>query len=369
MESHWPTRSDAVIACALLRFLHPILAHDTMTFPTHNRLVRTHRPIRELALASVLALGLLGCSSSEGDDKTPTQVAAKVGDSEISVHQINQVLGRTAMRDASKEAVQATSKQILERLIDQQLAVDAATKDKLHRSPDVVAAIEAARNEVLARAYMQKFAASVVKASPDEIAQYYRDHPALFSERRIFNLQEIRLADAGGALAEVRKLTNESRRIEEIASLLRSKGVQFTGGSATRPAEQLPLELLPKIHALRDGEYLILEAGSGATIIRVAGSQQAPVTEDKARPAIEQFLNNRRISEAVAAEVKRMRGATTVAYMGEFGKPAGAQDAGTTPPSISSETTPTINMPTPAAAPQLPAADQDVLQRGIQGLK
>lgn len=336
-----------------------------------------HRPsrhgLRTTALAALLVLSLGACSSKEegGAAGQATQVAAKVGDSEISVHQINQVLGRTPMRDPSKEALQAASKQILERLIDQQLAVDAATNDNLHRTPEVIAALESARRDVLARAYLQKFAGTVSKATPEEVAQYYKDHPALFSERRIFNLQEIRLADAADVLPEVRQLTDAGKRIEEIAALLRSKDIKFTGGSASRPAEQLPLELLPKVHALKDGEYLIIQAGKAATIIRVAGSQQSPVTEEKARPAIEQFINNRRTNEAVAAEMKRMRGATTIAYMGEFDKPAAAPTtAEGAAPSISGEATPSVAMPAPAEAPAAaPGADQDALQRGIQGLK
>lgn len=330
--------------------------------------------LRASALAALMVLSLNACSKKEEGAAAgageATQVAAKVGDSEISVHQINQVLGRAPLRDPSKEALQAASKQVLERLIDQQLAVDAATAENLHRSPEVIAAIEAARRDVLARAYLQKFAGTVTKATPEEVATYYREHPALFSERRVFNLQELRIAEPGELLAEVRKLTEQGKRIEEIAAFLREKNVRFTGGTATRPAEQLPLELLPKVHALKDGEYLILQNGKAATVIRVAGSQQTPMTEEKARPAIEQFLNNRRISEAVAAEMKRMRGATTVTYMGDFNKPAAPAATETATPSISAEGTPAATLPAPAETPATPAtADQDALQRGIQGLK
>lgn len=344
----------------------------------NTRIQGTHvSPLRVSVLASLLVLSLSACSSKEegGAAGPATQVAAKVGDSEISVHQINQVLGRTQMKDPSKEALQAASSQILERLIDQQLAVDGATKDNLHRTPEVISALEAARRDVLARAYLQKFAATVAKATPEEVAQYYREHPALFSERRVFNLQEIRMPDVGAVLPELRTLAEQGKRIEDIAAFLRDKQVPFTGGGAARPAEQLPLELLPKIHALKDGENLIITTGKGATLVRVAGSQQAPVAEDKARPAIEQFLNNRRVNEAVAAEMKRMREATTVAYMGEFNKPAGAAGtpaAGAAATSVTTEAPAAAapaNLPAPAAPAAPASADQDALQRGIQGLK
>lgn len=319
------------------------------------------RPLRAGTLAVVLMLGLSACSSKDegGAPEKASQVAAKVGDSEISVHQINQVLSRAPMPDASREAMQQASRQALERLIDQQLAVDAATADNLHRTPEVIAALEAARRDVLARAYLQKVTGAITKATPEEVSQYYKDHPALFSERRIFSLQELRMAEPGAALAEVRSMAEQGRRIEDIAALLKSKGVRFTGGNATRGAEQLPLDLLNKVHALKDGEFLISESGSSATFIRVAGSQLSPVTEDKARPAIEQFINNRRAGEAMSAEFKRMRDATTITYVGEFQKPAGDAAPAAAAPAA----------PAPAAAPAAAANDQDALQRGIQGLK
>ena len=54
-----------------------------------------------------------------------------MGSSEISVHQINQVLSRTNTSGANAEQVQAMSREVLEKLIDQQLAVDQATEKKL----------------------------------------------------------------------------------------------------------------------------------------------------------------------------------------------------------------------------------------------
>ncbi len=335
------------------------------TSPTFRAL--SSSPVRTLVMTTVFALSLAACASEEGDAQAPTQVAAKVGGSEISVHQINQVLGRTPMRDSSKETLQLASNQILERLIDQQLAVDAATEAKLHRSPEVVSAIEAARNEVLARAYLQKITAAA-KATPEEIKKYFTDNPALFAERRAFNLQEIRIADTGSVLPELRVLAEQGRPIEEMANLLRARQVPFTGGAAVRNAEQIPLELLPRLHALKDGQRLIMDNGQRATLIRIASSQQVPVSEEQARAGIEQFLNNRRATETITQEIKRLREAHPVTYMGEFGKPAPAPGAGAAASSLT-EGTPTTAAPTAPPAATTTSPDQSAIERGLQGLK
>ena len=85
-------------------------------------------------LAAAIALTLVACGDKK-DTKVATQVAAKVGSEEISVHQINQVLSRTNTSGANAEQVQAMSREVLEKLIDQQLAVDQATEKKLDRTP------------------------------------------------------------------------------------------------------------------------------------------------------------------------------------------------------------------------------------------
>lgn len=325
------------------------------------------RPLRLTALAALLTLSLAACSGKEEGGKEATQVAAKVGDSEISVHQINQVLGQTPLKDTSKEAVQAASRQILERLIDQQLAVDAATEEKLHRSPEVVSALEAARREVLARAYVQKLTAGVAKPTQEDIKAYYKDHPALFAERRIYNIQEIRVPEAGAVLADLRSMTEQGKPIEEVANYLRSKGVKFGGGSATRSAEQVPLELLPRLHALKDGQSMVIESGGGATVLRLAGSQQVPVSEEQATPGIAQFLFNRRNTEAISAEVKRLREASKITYMGEFERAAApAAATGATSAAPAPAATPSVTSGTESTAT---TPEQAAIERGLQGLK
>lgn len=305
---------------------------------------------------------LVACGD-KADSKVATQVAAKVGSEEISVHQINQVLQRANTNATTPEAAKAMSREVLEKLIDQQLAVDQAVDAKLHRSPEVVTQIEAARREILARAYMQKMAAALPKPTPEEIKAYYKDQPALFAERRVYNLQELVIpktpANAGAnTTAELKAQVAAGKSLDDAAAWLKSKDIQFGGGRATRPAEQIPLELLGQLHTLKDGQSMVFDTPQATTVVRVVASQQAPVAEAEALPRIEQFITNRRATEAVAADLKKLRAATTVAYMGEFSAPNAAADAAT--PAAAS-------VPKTAAAPAEPA--QAAIEKGVSGLK
>jgi EpsD family peptidyl-prolyl cis-trans isomerase len=315
------------------------------------------RTLLSTSVAALLLVSLSACGNKD-EAKAATQVAAKVGSEEISVHQINQVLSRTNTGGASPEAVQNLSREVLEKLIDQQLAVDAATEAKLHRSPDVVTQIEAAKREILARAFLQSITATLPKPSAEDAKKYFTEHPQLFSERRIFNLQEL-VAPTGAAMAtQVRSLTTAGKSMEDIAALLKDKSVPFSGGAVTRAAEQIPLETLPKIHALKDGQFAVQENGPALSVVRVMSSQASPVTEAAALPRIEQFLANQRANEAVSAKIKSLRADTKVSYMGNFAAPTAA--------TASTEATPS-NASNQPAAPAAPA--QSAIEKGVAGLK
>lgn len=306
-------------------------------------------------LATALVLGLSACGDKT-DKKVATQVAAKVGSEEISVHQINQALSRTNTAGATPSAMQSMSREVLEKLIDQQLAVDQATENKLHRSPEVVSQLEASRREILARAYLQKLAGALPKPTPEEIKKYYTEHPQLFAERRIFNIQEIVVPASAGVTEQLKGFASSGQPMEETAAWLKSKDIKFGGGSATRAAEQIPLELLSKVHALKDGQSLIIQGSQGITLLRVVSSQLAPVTEVVGLPRVEQFLTNQRASEAVTANIKGLRGSAKIEYMGEFAKTEGA--------------TPATPAATPAAqSPATEEAAKTSLEKGVAGLK
>ena len=109
------------------------------------------------------AVALVGCGDKK-KDAAASQTAAKVNKEEITVHQINYVLSQ--QRGLAPAQAASASRQVLEGLIDQELAVQKATDQKLDRDPRVVQQLEGARREIISRAYLDKIGQGAPKPTP-----------------------------------------------------------------------------------------------------------------------------------------------------------------------------------------------------------
>lgn len=306
------------------------------------------RPIlHRAALATCVVIA--ACSGS--DKKPATQVAAKVNKEEISVHQINFVLQRTP--GLTPERAGQAKKEILERLIEQEVLVQAADDKKLDRDPEVLQRLEAGRREILARAYLERVALAIGKPDAKEVAEFFKAQPQLFENRKVFKFNEIVLPNRPANWADLEKALAPVKTIQEAASVLRERGIDAPiATNSTRGSEQIPLSVLPQFDKLKEGDVAIYAQPPAVLISQVVSIRSEPVDEKRAGPVIEQFLMNKKRAEAVQAEAKRLREAAKVVYTGEF-------EGGGAPPA------PAAAVPSPAPA----KAQDDPMNKGVKGLR
>lgn len=266
-------------------------------------------------LCTIGVMSLTGCGKGESK-KGPSQVAAKVNDAEISMHQIN-LLMKSAQNVTADNAA-SVRQQILEKLIDQQIIVEKANKENLDRTPDVMMAIEAAKKDILARAYLQKLVSTSIKVTDQEVKKYYDSHTELFAKRKIYNLQDIGMEKNAEILASVNDDVSKQKSMQEIADSLKGRGVKYSGGSYTRPAEQLPLDILPKLQDLHDGETIVLETQNAVHVVHLVKAKEAPMDIAAATPLIKNYFINTRGKQIVDEEMKKFRKEAKIEYVGDF---------------------------------------------------
>jgi len=311
------------------------------------------RPLGTLAMAFVVAATLLVGCGDKNKEKAATQTAAKVNKEEITVHQINFLLAQ--QRGLAPEQAASASRAALERLIDQELALQKADEQKLDRDPRVVQQIEAARREIIARAYLEKIAEGAPKPTPKEVAAYYEAHPALFKERRVYSLQEVVIEAPADQVEGLKKTLASSKTFVDFVNYLKANNIRFAGNEAVRGAEQLPLASVDDFAKMKDGQAVFNVRPNGAQVINLAASRSQPVTLDQATPAIEQFLRNERKRRLLADDMEALRKAAKIEYVGDF-----AKDAELRPyrPASAPELTPIMTVPPTLPASEVRAASQ-----------
>jgi EpsD family peptidyl-prolyl cis-trans isomerase len=259
---------------------------------------------RTVLTATVVSSALL-LAACNGHKKDATQSAARVDGTEITVHQINYRLQRE--RGLRPEQQEEAGRKVLEQLIDEQLIVEKAEKVKMDKEPAAQQALDASRREVLARAYVETSAQGA--AAPTEAAMhtYFDGNDALFSHRRVFTLQEYLAKVPEDKIPALRALVDAGKPAAEVEAWFKSNGAPFRGQQSTHPSEQIPLNSLKALAAVQDGHGLVAAAGNQVHVTYVTASTQAPVTFEKAKPAIGQFLaveSRRKVTEANLAALR-----------------------------------------------------------------
>lgn len=277
---------------------------------------KTHKNLlRQMGWAAGLALTVAVSACNDETKKPLTQVAARVNGQEVSIHQINAVLAREGVPGADSKEV---SRQVLERLIDQQALINRAVESGLDREPDVVLQLDMARRQILSQAYLDKILSGLNKPSDADIRAYYAAHPALFAQRRIFDLQEVRVPSAPKLREALVRRASEGGTIDELVDYVADHGMSYKLVESVRTAEQIPLDQLPALARLRDKDTGFFDNQTSYSLVRVRSSRLAPVSEAEARPAIEAFLLNLKKQRVVAEEVRKLRAKSNIEYMGMF---------------------------------------------------
>ncbi len=327
--------------------------------------------LKKLYLPLLIAALVTGCGDKKGgetaaDETSPTQVVAKVNDTELTVHQVNYALQRIPNLD--KDQTKAASLRIVRTLVDQEVITQKALEDKLDRDPLVVQALDAARRQILTEAYMSRKLGKPAEPTEVEVADYFNAHPELFTKRKIYRLQEISIKAPNEKQETIRAQLTSAKSLEDFVAWLKAENMLVNAGQGVKSAEQLPSELLPKLAAMPDGQAMMVNTPSGMLVIMLVDSQLQPVTLEQAKSAIADLLKTKARQKAAKAEVDALKAAAKIEYLGEFvdaGKeteaPAAAATEAAKPAADAAPAAP--------AADAAPDADAAAISKGMSGLK
>ena len=220
-------------------------------------------PASFIALTT-LAILLSGCEKPATAVKSET--VATVGGDKIGDAELNLAVSRLGeLNDAQTAEVKS---KLLQALIDQRLVAQAAKTAGLDKGPAVEAAMAQASRQVLVEAYAEHHFKDVAKPSDTETTDYYNQHPELFTQRRIYRIQELDLKVDPSRLSEVEAKLKGSHSMGDFVNWVKEQGIEGKTAAAVKPAEQIPAPLLGRISQMKDGQVAILPGRPGHVLIQ-----------------------------------------------------------------------------------------------------
>ena len=285
------------------------------------------------ALASVVVLAACG---KFHQTTASTQVVAKVNNREITVHQLNAALKQVGAGSSdSKKIIDG----VMERLINQELLVQKASAEKLDQTPGVQQAIEASKRTILASAYLQQAVADTASPSDRDVHEYFVNHPDFFTNRRVYVYRSIVVQGPPADLDAAAKMLDSSGDLDATLGFLKSKKLEFLPKTVAKADEEIAPAELPRLAALKEGAVASFMRPEGLEIDKMITSVPEPVDETQGRPFIEKFLKERRRAERAENEIKSLRAAATVQFVGTYKPSAPAPVKTATPPGTRDDVT------------------------------
>jgi EpsD family peptidyl-prolyl cis-trans isomerase len=258
------------------------------------------------ACVTTLAALLCGC----------TQNAAAKQDGDV-IANVNGAKITRGDLEADIQAVGADTATAVESLINEELLVQNALASHLDRDPMVVQEVERARRQILARTYEERSVLPHTEISMSAKREYYRNNPALFARRRIYRTLTFSIARAD-MTPTLRNALDHARSAIHVRELLDRRHIPFEAVEITRPAQEIPMDILPQLAQAAIGDVLIAPALQQAhtLLICVVGAQDSPVDFEHASASIGQYLTDIRKQEAVAQYLRRARSLASISYRG-----------------------------------------------------
>jgi len=268
----------------------------------------------------IATMALTACGPQE---KKPGQSVARVDGHELTVNQLNGEIASLPPEVPKGEAAKAMA---LESMINRQLLLDEAEELKLDRDPEVMQAVMRQKEQVIIQALLQRKSSAMSKPTLEEVDSYYRANPALFANRKVYEMRQV-VFPAEALTPAVKDLVDSGKSIDEITALLEKNNVQFSNASGVRSTADLPMQMVERLETIGSGRPFLIKERNGVSVATLHFLKEVPVGLDEARPQIQRFLMNRKDGDIAKTEVERLRRTAKIEYLDGTAGPAAASTA------------------------------------------
>ncbi|KAF3996297.1 EpsD family peptidyl-prolyl cis-trans isomerase [Glaciimonas immobilis] len=265
-----------------------------------------------MLLAPLAAMALSGCSDR---DKNIGKILVRVNGAEITSHQLDAELARASpVRESATQVSPAARKLALEALIERKILLEEAERSKMDRDPRVREAIEQYRTQAVVQAYLESQAGTSVKPSTENIDNFFKSHPELFSHRKVLDIHQLRIASQDFS-STLRAVMEAATSLDQVEAWLIAHHIAHVKTAVSYVSADLPADALSQLQNLKKNHLFVLKDGDRDLLSALTNVVESPIPLALAKAQIERYLMNTKIQEVAASEVARLRPLAKLEYL------------------------------------------------------
>ena len=275
-------------------------------------------------VTAAMCLALAACHRPEllgGKPSAPTgEVVAKVDGHEITLRQLRSELQGVQVADPKQ--MKDLEARALELIVMRTLLADEARKQGIDKTPDYVLQRDRMVDGLLAQSLQAKTAQTVPAPSPEEVDRFISDHPDIFAQRKVYDVDQIRFARPAdpATVKALQPLDN----LDKIASYLTSKNIKWSRGDVRLDAVGLDPRIVDAISKVPQDEPFVISGGDVLLANQIKSGQVQPLQGPDAAKYATALLTRQHTQEAVQREDQSVvaAGMKRVAYNPAYAPPA-----------------------------------------------
>ena len=252
--------------------------------------------LSSLTLTAIcLALGACGNKT-----KAPAgQVVATVNGHEITQSELAAETGdlNPALSPAARKSFEQAS---LQNIVARYILADAARQAKLDKTPLAAILELRAKDLALVDLIQRKLRRDVPLPSREEARIYASDHPATFTQRRIFLVDQYVARDVPPSLL---KQLDPLHTLEEVGAVLTENNVAFSKTVGVLDALNIDPDAAEQIANLPPGEVFLSPEGSIIRANRVRETEVDPILGEDAIRIAREVIQNKRSAELLDRQI------------------------------------------------------------------
>lgn len=281
-------------------------------------MMRHHRWPAAIILVACAALA--GCSKGDkaakaGGKDTESQVIARVGGEEITVHQLNAEL--TTVPGMAVQDPKELQRAVLRAIVFRTAMRQAAVKDKIDRDPQITLLKKAAVDKLLADTYLKKQTGTTPPPTSAEVDQFIVEHPLQFDDRRMYQFARVTVpADKYSDLMV--PLFDEKPTFAELEAYLNEKSISYSLTDVRVASSDFPKDVQAQLAHFKVGDNVVVRGPQSIVILKIKSWVPAPLPRDQAREIAQNTLYQQAIQKRALSIQEALPSTTKIEFTGPF---------------------------------------------------